>query len=263
MTDTTSKDRIADKVRKLFNIAADDSASAEEIDNAIRHAQRLMAKHHIDESDLAHEPADDYQRVDTSEFGEQRCWVNRQIYMWESYLAGFIKDFVGVGAYVDRRKREARKPNGFVITQRWKAKLCMSVVFYGVAEDVAIAKELYDELRVMLMTCAQLKYSDIYRGSGALYCEGFVAGLKTKIKEAAKLSASSSSTAMILVSRQTDLVQYKQKAAENWLTKERNIKLGKARGGSSHRNADGSAYWEGKHDGANADVSAARRKKLS
>lgn len=262
---TDNQDRIARKIRKLLAIAEDDAASAAEVQNAMGFARRLMDAHHVSEDDLAHEPADDYQRVDQAQFAERHAFVGRRIYCWESMLSGFVSKFVGAAGYIDDRVRPVRNHAGFV--QRDDAghvREGKSFVFYGVAEDGAIAAELYYELRQLIVSMAVIKWGGCYKGDGATYAEGFVAGLSTQLTRGKQVEQSSgTTTAMILLARRDDLVKYKRAKADEWLIQKHGAKLvaGPRRSGSS--TGSRSAYSEGRSDGAATSVSAARNRKLN
>lgn len=259
-----TKESIISKVKKLMAIAENDASSDGEIDNAMRFAQQLMDNHHLTEEDLAHEPDDDYAKVDKADKGERRAFVGRQLYTWESMLAGFASKFVGCPCYVDNNLKTARKPNGFaVLDENGDVKKGKSIVFYGIAEDAMIAVEIYNELRALIATMAVGKWGGCYRGDGAAYSEGFVSGLNTKLAKARIEDKKSESTSMILLSHRRDaLIKYKNEKAQQWLSKERGIKL---RSGGSRTGSSGSyeARRDGRKDGAATDVSANRSKKLS
>lgn len=260
---TEQKERIAAKVRKLLAIAEDDAASAAEIQNAMNFAQRMMDAHHLTEEDLAHEPSDDYQKVNDSFMKEYRSFIGKKAFYWEQILATFVCKFVGCEVYLDHSKRPARTRTGFALRDSYgEPYRGKSVVFYGVAEDAAIAADVYDELRSLIGSMAQIKWASIYKGDGASYCEGFVSGLFTQLKTARKIESQSSTTAMILVERREDLIKYKQNAARNWLEKARGKKLRKAQTGGGSSTGSYEAYSEGRSDGSRTDVNATRRKKI-
>lgn len=259
------RDRIIEKIKKAFNIAKDEHSFDGDIQAAMNAAQKLMAKYHLTEEDLAHEPADDYKAVDEADYSESRSWVGGRTYTWEESLAVFVQDFVGCKVY-RAHKGWARNRMGMLLRhpatgQPWEAK---AFVFYGISEDAQIASELYDELRQMISTMATLKFNKVYTGDGAVYSEGFVRGLFDHLKqekEARRIEAKTSSTEMILIERRDDLVKYKQEKAENWLRKDKGVKLGKVGAGQGGNGSYG-AYKEGVADGRNTDVSATRMKKI-
>ena len=260
MTEST----IISKIQKLLATAGDSAASENEIQSAINIAKRLMTAHHLTEEDLAHEPKDDYAKVDEAKFGEVRCFVGPTIALWEEQLAGTISKFVGCPAYTDRTKRVMRGRNGLVLFDaKDEIRYGKSIVFYGVHEDAMIAAQLYDDMRELIATMAVGRTGKIYKSEGASYCQGFVSALYQKITEAAKIEMKAPGNGALIVLRSNDLIQYKQEKAKGWLTKETNIKLRKAgKGAGSRVGFVRDAFQQGRKDGANTEMTADRKKKL-
>lgn len=258
-----SNDRIAAKVRKLLAIAGDEGASDAEIQNAMNHAHRIMDKHHLTEDDLGHEPDDDYAKVDKAEFGTFRAYVGKKAFTWECRLASFVSEFAGVPVYIDPEIRIVRAASGFaVFDENDDPKYGKSFVYFGVAEDCRIAVELYNELRSLIATMAVGRWGTVYRGDGAAYSEGFVAGLYSQLKRARiEERNESSSTALVLSARRDELVKYKKSKATAWLKRAKGINLSR-----SQRRSGSNGSWrarsEGVQDGANTDVTATRRRKI-
>jgi hypothetical protein len=258
-----SDERIVRKIQALFSKTTEQGASEAEAQTAIDMATRLMEEHHLTADDLGHEPADDYKRVDSAKFDTRRSFVGGKLFSWEAYLATFVMKFVGVGNYIDNSISMIRK-NGFVqFTDDGEPRYGKSLVFFGVAEDAAIAAELYDELRILIASMAVARWGTVYKGDGAAYAEGFVLGLITKhvtaTAEAKRLATDS--TSLVLIARRDDLVKYKQTKATTWLESEKGIKLGSSQ---SRQGSQGStvARNQGFKDGKATDVSCVRSKKL-
>jgi hypothetical protein len=258
-----SQSPIIDKIRKLLATAGDTAASDNEIQSAVNIAKKLMTAHHLTEDDLAHEPKDDYQKVDEAKFGETRSFVGKTIALWENQLAGVVSAFVGCPAYIDNNKKPVRK-NGLVQfgvdDEPLQAK---SVVFYGVSEDASIAAQLYDDMRELIAAMAVGRTGKVYKSEGASYCQGFVLALHNKIKEAARLEMKAPGTGALIVLRSNDLIEYKKTKATQWLTKERDIKIRKGgKGAGSRVGFNREAFQQGRTDGANAEMVAERKMKL-
>ena len=260
---SSSKDKIIDRVKKLLAISNDDGASEAEIETVMNIAMKLMGEHHLTEEDLAHEPVDDYTKVDASNFEQVRSFVGKKIYGWESSLSMFVSKFVGVPVYEDARIQLARK-NGICLFDEWdEPRYGKSFVFYGVSEDARLASDVYDETRRLIATMAVAKYGKVYIGDGAMYSQGFVSGLYSQVNKAAKrLEQTSNSRALILLHRRNDLIQYKEDKARDWLHKSKGIKLQKGSGRWGSDNGSWSAYQEGQSDGQRANVDGTRRKKI-
>lgn len=263
--------KVIDKVRKLLNMTGENGATDAEIQNAMDRAQKLMHEHHLSEADLNHEPVDDYKKVDEAEYSTFRTFVGGAFYKWEMDLASFVQEFVGCPCYLDNNKKLAKK-NGIVLTYEWGGKEYTwngkSIVFYGIAEDAAIAANLYEEMRKLISTMAMAKWGKVYKGDGAAYSEGFVMGLfstmrKARESEKSQAKLSNSSTGLVLVARRDDLVKYKKTKADNWLKEAKGIELKKPSAGNwGAYDNQSSARSEGFSDGKATNVSAARSKKI-
>jgi len=267
---TADVERVKNRIRKLLNVAKNDAATEGEIDNALRFAKDMMDSHHLSEEDLVDEPEDQYKAAAAAK--RDRVFVSAagKFYTWEKWLSSFVAEFVGgVGVYLDRGKRIARDHRGVVILDDWgEPYRAVRYCFYGIAEDVHIAAELFHELRLTIKAMARLRWGSCYVKDGGVYCEGFVMGLCTKIERQKKrqrqIAQQSGSTALVLVDRRNDLVAFKKKKATDWLAKSVGIRLSKA-SADPYGGANGSsqAYCEGIEDGERADVSVNRKKKLT
>ena len=260
---TEKQERIASKIRKILAIAGDDAASTEEIQNAMAHARRLMDSHHLTQDDLAHEPADDYKKVDSSTFAQTRAAVGKRIYSWEEQLAVFISKFTGSPVYTANALEPVRV-NGFARTDsKGKILLGKGFVFYGVEEDAVISAELYSEMRELIVSLAVGLWGQAFRSEGASYAQGFVAGLFETLRKDKALPKPDTTTTLI-VARRDDLVKYKTDKASDWLAKSQGIKLKKGGGRPGSRvGFNGAAFRNGKEDGRKAEMSNLRRRKLS
>lgn len=253
---------IISKIQKLLAVAGDGAASENEIQSAINIAKKLMTAHHLTEEDLAHEPKDDYQKVDEADFGEVRSFVGATIALWEQWLASVVTDFVGCPAYTDKVKRPVRK-NGFVqFDGDDEVRYGKSIVFYGVAEDAAIAAQLYDDMRGLIATMAVARTGKVYKSEGASYCQGFVTSLNAKIKQAGKIEMKAEGNGALIVLRSKDLIEYKATKAKDWLIADKGIHLRKGgKGAGSRVGFDKEAFQQGRKDGAAAEMTAEQRKK--
>ena len=258
-----SQSPIIDKIRKLLATAGDEAASDNEIQSAINIARKLMTAHHLTEDDLAHEPKDDYQKVDEAPFGEYRSFVGKSIALWEEQLASTVSEFVGCPAYTDKNKKIVRK-NGLVqFDTNDEPRTEKSIVFYGVAEDAAIAAELYDDMRDLIAAMAVGRTGKVYKSEGASYCQGFVCALYNKIKKAARLEMATPGNGALIVLRSNDLIEYKKTKATQWLTTERDIKIRKGgKGAGSRVGFNREAFQQGRKEGANAEMVADRKRKI-
>lgn len=257
------------KVQKLLNMTGEKGASENEIAVAMMMAHKLMDKHHLSEADLA-AATDPIAALDNAEMDEFRSFVGKALSAWESGLASFVQKFVGgAKCYMDKELRVIREYGIVQFDPKTdEPRYGKSYVFFGVAEDAAIAKHLFDELRTLIATMATTRWGKVYKGEGASYCQGFVAGLFNHLKKAivqereqAKLPGNS--TALMVMEKRSDLIEAKQDKADEWIRKEKGIHLRKGGGQAGSRvGFDHSAHSQGVVDGQNTDVSATRKKKL-
>ena len=148
-----------------------------------------------------------------------------------------------------------------------RPKKAAGVTFYGIAEEVELAIDLFNELRTTIAAMSKLRFGGVYRGDGREYCEGFVGGLFTKIKQEEKRRLEDATRdggrALVLVQKAGELVAIKQDAAKDWLAKTHKIRLRKQSfsSGATHHNAD--ARSQGRSDGKAHNTSAGRKLKLT
>lgn len=259
-------DKVKDRIRKLLNVAKDDAATQGEVENAVRFARSLLNKHHLDESDLIEEPADQYQEIERAPKSRGYVYVGKRMHYWESRLAAWASKLCGVGCYQDHGQHIIRTRAGIALRGKDdKVASGCRLCFYGIDEDVHIACELYDEMRETIIAMARLKWGGAFRGDGGAYAEGFVLGMMALIEEEdkqEKLHTAGDSTAMILVERRTDLIERKRDVAKEWLASECGIKLRKGRGRTGANGSSG-AFDDGRSDGRKQTVNRQRRPKLA
>jgi hypothetical protein len=154
---------------------------------------------------------------------------------------------------VENESSPVRK-NGFaVFDSNGVRKHAKRVAYYGAEDDCEVAVQLYYELQEAIQTMAIIRFASWAKGDGGAYCEGFVSGLKeANIKSIQRLKDTDTQTnALMLVSEQTQLAI--RKGANEYLSKELNIKLRKG-AGSQGAKGSGEARNEGMRDGRNYDA---------
>ena len=173
----------------------------------------------------------------------------------------FVCRFVG-GVKCHTSKDYQRGAAGIVLDSRGRRTLTAGIIFYGIDDEVELACDLFQELRVTIAAMARLRWGGVYKGDGREYCEGFVTGLFSKTREnateAERIAQTAGGTALMVIERRGALIEAKQAAADKWL----GVKLGKgrSRGGATHYN--GEARGEGRSDGAKHNTSAGRTLKI-
>lgn len=267
----TEINKVKDRIRKLLNLAGGEGAYDGEIANAMRFAKALMDEHNLSEDDL--EKVD--QKIvdlERAEMKTGRCSTgSRKMYAWEGHLASFVSQFVGgVGVYSDPKVRIQRRGKWIQTDENGETKYAKSFVFYGIAEDVMMATELYEEMYTTIVSMARIKYAKVYRGEGRSYCEGFVSGLFVRLAEddqKQKEIADSqkrlgmTGTSLVLVEKRNELVQAKKQHSLKWLRQEKGIRLGKRQSSNGGRHFK-DAYKEGHEDGKSSEVSKQRTMKI-
>jgi len=259
MTDDR-KNRLVSKIKAMLNIAANDASTDNEIFVAMEQARKLMERHQLTESDLESSTIDDDKRkIDEADFTRATSETAGKLYFWEAELCDFVAQFVGADWY---RSREYVKNvfGQYQQTPSGRYKKTSVVVWFGVAESVVIAKQVFDELRSIISTMAFGKYGKVYAGEGATYGMGFVSGLNEKYQTIVKIEEQVQSTALTV--RKQELSEYVEEKAKQWLNDEHGVKLRSCRA-TSTVSTDGEAYSDGRADGSNCDVDATRRRKLT
>ena len=263
---------VKDQIRKILSIANDDAASEQEVQNALAIAARLMDRHHLSEDDLQTSPQEQEQDARTAPRTKTQVFSdNARMPQWEKSLAGVVAKIVGgVGYYVSPPVYRQTAAGLAVRDANGKATKATSLVFYGIAEDVETAIQLWGELRLAISALARLRYGSVARGDGAAYAEGFVAGVEenrtereaTEYSEARRLTYTGTSTAMVLVERRNALIQQKATLAKAWLASPEGggIKLRMQSAGGSTGSSD--ARGQGRTDGGKYNANASRTLKI-
>jgi hypothetical protein len=258
---------VKQQIRKLLNIADDDAASEQEIQNALAIAAKLMDRHHLSEEDLQesrhtqHQEAQDADRCKQSAHGD-----NVRMPQWEKSLAVVVTNIIGgVGLYC-HATAQLQTPSGLPMRDgRGNILKASTVVFYGIAEDVELAVQLWHELRLAISAMARLRYGSVARGDGAAYAEGFVSGLEqqhiarqfAEKQQAAIEDRQAGSRSVELICRRADLIKQKSEMARAWLLSPDggSIKLRTQSGGGSSGSSD--ARGQGRTDGSKYNTAGA------
>jgi hypothetical protein len=175
-------------------------------------------------------------------------------------LSMFVCDFIG-GVCVYKDHAVGRTPAGIVMNG---GDPLGTLNFYGIAEDARMASEVFNELRLVIISMAQLRYGRHAKGDGAAYSEGFVSGLIANHKkdvEALRLT-NNSERGLILIQRRDELVKYKKEISREGLIETTQVKLSKGRGGGSKAGSR-EARMTGHSDGQKYDVTKTTTRKLN
>jgi len=233
-----NEQKVKDRVRKLLNLAENDAASEGEIQNAMRAAQAYMDEYHIEREDLREDDAKPVEMREGQAYGG-----SANVARWEGWLSLAVSNVVGtVGVYSGKSTRR----NGFNV------KTCGTFTFYGPAEDVRIACELFEEMVGVISTMAAGLYSGVYRGEGRSYCEGFSLELHRRTVQQGKQRSE----------KCTAIVVRGQAVARHWLERVAGVKLRSRGVGGGGKHHD-SAHENGRSDGRSAEFGAKRRGKIA
>lgn len=240
---------IKDKLAKLLRLSQDNAATDGEIANALNLAAQLMAKHQLTRDDIDLGATDPIARV---RMGRHFAFSkSSKITSWEGQLAMFVTEFINsVSCYVGRAEMVKFKGIVMLDPETGEPRTAVPVCFYGSDDDAESAVEMFAELRDAIVTMALVRWGGWARGDGGAYAEGFVSGLKSKIKDAhaALLNSDQQTHALTLQSNKLALAIVDK--AKDWLATEHRIKLGKRSRSSGSRSGSDSARREGRQDGA-------------
>lgn len=266
---SNSIDKIKDNIRAMLNLARNDGAAEGEIANALAFAQRLMDTHNLSEDDL---DTSELTAIDLekAEFTQQFASLDTQrLSTWEGQIGMFVCKFIGgVKCYHPGGTAPVRSAaTGAVkLGPDGNPLQAARLAFYGVAEDVELAVDLFHEIRTCVAAMARIRYGSVYRGVGREYCEGFASGLWSKIKTEQSNQLADArkkgGNALVLVEKRNELVAKKREMADIWLRNDQGIKLGKRYSSRSSSIYDPNARAQGRRDGQAHNTVAARKMKL-
>lgn len=262
MSDDSEKIKV--KVRKLLNLANDSAAFEGEITNALRFARRLMLEHNISPDQLG-KPQDPHEQAASVEYGAGSAFTYHQkSTFWETVLLNAISNLVGtVGNYRVVGLQPKKDELGLIIfNTQGHPELGTQIVFYGPAEDVRDAVDLFKEWTHIIVTMARLKFGGAGSMKGKSYCEGFVEALyksvdRIRVEEATPPSGTGKN---LVVVRATDLMAIKKDLGKKWVEKNRGVKLRQTERVVNKQ--DPEAYGVGIADGKKADFEHKRTLKL-
>ncbi len=247
MSDT---DRTREKIAKLLRLGMDSSASQGEIDNAMRMAASLMAKHQLTRDDIDLSAVDPVEKMKMGRF--YAFFKGDKSTVWEDELSAFVSRFVGTVKYYTAKDIPLRRDGIQLVDAAGRPRTGQIVAFYGPVDDCECAYKLFEELRDAISTMAILRYADFANDDGRMYCFGFVNGLEEQLKDAIEnlCTTDSTTTSLILRNQQTAII-IKEKALA-WLSETHGITLKKTRGRKIRGSA--SAHAEGLRDGRSYDA---------
>lgn len=214
------QNNIKERLKKLLNLADDQSASSGEVANAMRMARKLMVEHGLSRDSLKDS---EFLRLSVENIG-------KNLSTWEAQAAIFICDLVGYVTPIQGRGR---------------------LDFFGPGEDVRTTADLYTLTRDTIKATALLLYDGWYRGDGALYAQGYVLGLSEAHKKASQQLEAEDTALMVQDAKQQAEVKARAKA---WLQRTENIRTRKGSRRTGAQSGSAEAFYEGRRDGRNHKV---------
>ena len=168
-TDTSRRDKILGKIRKLLAVANNGSATEAEVESYMAAARKLMDEHNIDEAEALSSAAGKKTAYDS--MCDHAAVTRINCIKHEVLLSLAVCAICDVGTYRSAGGRSEE------------------IHFYGLPTDVAVAKEFF----TYICTSAKLLAKKVYGKAWGLqhfhYCEGFAARIATRAEELKKGSA--------------------------------------------------------------------------
>jgi hypothetical protein len=171
----SAPEKVVEKLRKLMALAKGAGASEGEVDNALRFARKLMDDYGIaEDSILLTEDVNTASR----RIIEDTALKLGHIHHHDINLAMATKYICDVDLYL-KGKRE--------------------IVFFGMERDVAVAKALFSELRVIMRTMARFTVGESDGPSHKSFLIGFSSRIHVRAKELKKKAAAPESTGTAII----------------------------------------------------------------
>lgn len=221
-TSSNQREKALVKIRKMFALANDPSASEGEIENALKFAQQMMAKFDIEHGEVDLSPDD----IDILETENNYTKLERK-YWFGSLLNVIAKNN---GCDIVMQKKTVVKKTKWDDTYQTYYKII------GTRNDRSLVKEMFDMTVPIVRNLAQKRFDELKEKSKtdksiklpslrfwvASYIDGFIVGLGQKLAEQKTKTISEDETGkykLILVSK-NDLVQnfIKEKVGQTKLT---------------------------------------------
>lgn len=237
----SNNEAIIERIRKLMKYAADGSASEGEVENALDHARKLMDKYNIDEGSVL---VDDESARKTAYESVQTAEVDSRVGNvppWFKTMARTVCNICDVKWYGNP---EVYKENGRKGGMEGKWRKHRTLNFYGLPRDVAVAKELYAELRSTIHAMAWFRCGkDGWKPAHHGYASGFADRLYSRSVEMKAAGQQVSNTTAIVLAKDVILNQFGKEKLGLVVSRRSVSKI-----------SDSGAYADGYRDGANASL---------
>jgi len=285
-----NKKTIIDRILKLQKIT-DENATQGEIENASRLASKLIDLHQVQQAEIdAASVAKSGEQADKDNLnftcqGQIVFGSTKGYCYWQSALASTVARAVGGVFCVQQGNDRPFLPDLQNLADEMGQINSMGSMgsggnldrhrycFYGSAEDVTLAVDLFKSWRDTIATLALQFYGTVYRGSGNSFAMGFVRSLFKQVLEAEKARKAAAmmpddtvpgGQRIVMVGKFSTIAAYltaKTDKAQDYLTKKSGLAFHKT--GNRGSVKDGEAYSKGKEMGSRASLNVSRAKKLS
>ncbi len=263
MENLTGAEKIKATISKLLNLAKGSTFDGE-IENAMRHARKMMMENNISENDL-HLDESPKQMAEREEYGKQKVNTNATSAVpWERILVRAICLLIGtVKNYRDENKVELRNAIGILIfNANEEIQYRQQLVFYGPIDDAIEATAMFREWSEIIISMARLKYGGCFRGQGRDYADGFAQSLLDGVQKAIagetkQIEMEKGSGKELVIVRANEIILAKKQKAIEWLAST-GVRLHNHSGAGVRSSSD--AYSHGRSDGGK--TSMGRNQKL-
>lgn len=188
-----------EQIRRLLNLADNDAAADQEVDNALRFARKLMHKHGLTEAEVRAD-SDTMTEADVQQIATEGTKYklmygqsfSTHLAAWEKWLIGSMCKLVGTCSWFtcSGETTTRRDPvTGLAVlgktgVMRGKKLQAAPYGLYGPAEDCQEVHEMVQQWTQTVVAMAKLKFAGVVmRGEGRSYAEGFCSAIHRKVEE--------------------------------------------------------------------------------
>lgn len=240
---------IRKKITNIIRLSEDNTATEGEIKAAVHAATKLMAKYNITRSDI--DLSDQEDGTKDMKMGDHVAISHgARLTKWETVLTTFVCDFIGYISACWQTSTLLFKHGIAVLDQDGNHRKGALIYFYGQTDNAAAAVDLFEELRETIASLAKIHHGGWFRGDGASYAEGFVAGMEeARVEALGDLQADDKSTTALILQDQKNQAIIK-KRGEKWFCQKHGCRI-RSRSQRGGANGDPAAYEKGQKHGRN------------
>lgn len=192
-----AQQKVFDRIKKLLTLGVNEGATDGEQHAALKQARLLMDKYNLDDQAfLGDDETPTHELRDKVE--DKPVHSRTNFHPWTYWMAMAIAEFCDASCYVTEVDHVKGK-NG-----RWGKRL--TIRFYGIGRDVAVAIALYRELYTTALAMTKLRFGKYDQN----YLKGFARGLRWKLDQAKEEAVLEAGTTAIVVRKDAVLAEYAQ-----------------------------------------------------